>query len=176
MGIDIRRIAADEWRVLRELRLAALADSPEAFGQPLSEAAAQPDSEWISASRAASSGDRRAWFIAWDRDRPVGLVQARRRPPDDCLVFSMWVSPAVRRAGVGRLLLDEVDRWAASWGARAVVLWVAAGNDAATRFYERIGFVGLPTGPDAQAGAAYGAAAMTRPIRPADQRGASGAG
>lgn len=175
MGIEIRRIAANEWRVLRELRLAALADAPEAFGQPRAEAAAQPDSEWISTARAASSGDRRTWLIAWDGAAPVGLVQARRRPPDDCLVFSMWVSPAVRRAGVGRMLLDAVDRWAASWGARSVVLWVAGGNDAAARFYERIGFVPVPAGPDAQAGAAYGASAMTRPIRAADEASPSGA-
>jgi ribosomal protein S18 acetylase RimI-like enzyme len=164
MSIAIRRIDASEWRALRELRLAALADSPEAFGQPLADAAVQPDSEWISAARAASSGDRRAWFIAWDGAVPVGLVQARRRPPDDCLVFSMWVSPIARRAGLGRMLLDEVDRWASGWGARSVVLWVAGGNDAATRFYERIGFTVVADGQDAEAGMIYGASAMCRPI------------
>lgn len=164
MAITVRRLGADEWRLLRRLRLAALSDAPHAFGQALADAATQPDDEWVSAARASSSGDRRAWFVAYDEDRPVGLVQARRRPPDECLVFSMWVDPAARRSGAGRALLQGVDEWAAGWGGRRVVLWVVAGNDGALSFYRRIGFRLLESGEDADSGAAYGALALSRPI------------
>jgi GNAT superfamily N-acetyltransferase len=164
MTLDIQRLRADQWPLLRELRLAALRDAPAAFGQSIENALAQPDDEWISAARSASAGDRRAWFVALLDGRAVGLVQARRRLPHDCLVFSMWVAPRARRAGAGRALLEAVDTWAGRWGARRVVLWVIAGNDAAMRFYLDIGFEPLEAGEDAESGALYGALALDRPI------------
>jgi GNAT superfamily N-acetyltransferase len=103
----------------------------------------------------------------------VGLVQARRRPPTDCLLFSMWVASAARRSGTGSQLVDAVANWGREWGARRVVLWVIAGNEAAMRFYDRIGFKVLDAGPDAQSGYAYGAIAMDRPI---DQSSATSSG
>jgi GNAT superfamily N-acetyltransferase len=166
MPTIIRRLREDEWLLLRDVRLAALRDAPEAFGQPLENAAAQPASEWQSMARAAARGDRRAWFVAELEERAVGIVQARRRAPHDCLVFSMWVAPDARRAGVGRGLLRAVDDWAGGWGARQVVLWVIAGNETALGFYRRLGFRVLDGGPDVESGAAYGALALSRPISP----------
>lgn len=171
--MEIRRIGADEWSLLREMRLASLLDAPEAFGQRHENAAAEPESEWRSAARASSSGDRRAWFIASAGSgaarRDVGLVQARRRPPNDCLLFSMWVAPGARRTGAGRLLVDAVGAWAASWGGRRVVLWVFGANEGALRFYERIGFKVLSDGPDVESGRSFGALAMERPIGPPNE-------
>jgi len=94
----------------------------------------------------------------------LGLVQARRRPPEDCLVFSMWVAPAARRGGVGAALIGVVAQWARGWGAQRIVLWVFGANDGALRFYERIGFHVLAEGPDAESGRAFGALAMELPI------------
>jgi ribosomal protein S18 acetylase RimI-like enzyme len=164
MAVEIIRIQPSQWRELRELRLASLADSPDAFGQRLEEATRQPDDEWRAIARAAAEGDRRVWLIAWDGDRPIGLVQGRRRPPSDCLLFSMWIAPAARRGGHGRSLVDAVERWGAAWGAERVVLWVIAGNAGAIEFYRRIGFSVIESGPDAESGAAYGALAMERAI------------
>jgi GNAT superfamily N-acetyltransferase len=164
MSLVIRRLRAQEWPMLRDLRLAALADAPAAFGQPLKDAAAMPEAEWKATARNSGEGDRRAWFIGLLDERPVGLVQARRRAPHDCLVFSMWVAPEARRAGVGRRLLSMVEEWAAGWGARRIVLWVVEGNGGAQRFYERIGFGLIEDGPDSSSGALYGALAMERPL------------
>ena len=171
--IRIRRIAVDDGPVLRDLRLRSLADAPEAFGQPLEEAAGQPAAEWASAARVAAAGERRAWLIA-ERVGPagdgapltVGIVLGRRRPPDTLLIFSMWVDPTVRRAGVGAALIAAAEQWASAWGARRSVLWVFAANEPAIRFYLRIGFRTDIEGEDARAGAAYGALAMSRPIAP----------
>src|ERR671917_264257 len=55
--VTVRRIRADEGPLLRDLRLRALADAPEAFGQALQDAQAQPDAEWTQAARQASGGD-----------------------------------------------------------------------------------------------------------------------
>ncbi len=166
--MEVRRIRADEWPLLRELRLASLLDAPEAFGQRYEHAAAEPENEWRSAARASASGDRRAWFIVQAGDNAtadnMGLVQARRRPPADCLVFSMWVGLSARRGGLGRALIDAVAEWARGWGAQRIVLWVFGANDGALRFYERLGFRVLPEGNDAEAGRSFGALAMERPV------------
>ncbi len=166
--MDVRRIQPADWALLREMRLASLLDAPEAFGQRYENAASEPEAEWRSAARASSSGDRRAWFIARAGSgadaRDVGLVQARRRPPDDCLLFSMWVAPAARRTGAGRLLVNAVATWAGGWGGKRVVLWVFGANEGALRFYERLGFSVLPTGPDADSGRSFGALAMELPV------------
>jgi GNAT superfamily N-acetyltransferase len=179
-GVSVRRIKANEGPLLRRLRLASLADAPEAFGERLSHAEEQSNGAWAAFARAASRGDRRAWFIAELRDPgattrvPVGLVQARRRPPDSCLLFSMWVDPAARGRGVGRALLDAVDTWGSGWGAREIVLWVFESNRSAIRLYETSGFEHLTSGPDAEAGVAWQALAMRRlvePAKPAARRG-----
>jgi GNAT superfamily N-acetyltransferase len=164
MSVVVRRIKPADWQTLRELRLQSLLDAPEAFGQTHGHAAAIPDSEWQQNARASSTGDARLWLVASIDDAQVGLVQARRRAPDDCLVFSMWVAPGARRAGVGAMLIDALADWAAGWGARRLVLWVFGANEGAHRFYERIGFTIVPDGPDAESGKSFGAFAMERPI------------
>jgi GNAT superfamily N-acetyltransferase len=167
-ALEIRRITPADWALLREMRLASLLDAPEAFGQRYENAASEPESEWRSAARASSTGDRRAWFIAragvGADARDVGLVQARRRPPEDCLLFSMWVAPVARRSGAGRLLVNAVAAWAAGWGGKRVVLWVFGANEGAMRFYERLGFKIVADGPDAESGRSFGAFAMELPI------------
>lgn len=166
MAITVRRITADDWPTLRELRLRSLEDAPDAFGQRYDDAAAEPDEEWQQNARASSDGDRRAWFIAYEElGPPAGLVQARRRPPEDCLLFSMWVAPSARGKGVGRALVNAVGDWSARWGAGRIVLWVFGANVGAQRFYERLGFRLLSGGPDAESGAAHGALAMERGTR-----------
>ena len=44
----IRALGADEWRVYRDLRVRALADSPDAFGRTLAEEDGRLDTEWSS--------------------------------------------------------------------------------------------------------------------------------
>jgi GNAT superfamily N-acetyltransferase len=157
----LRRIRADEGPLLRDLRLRSLADAPQAFGQSPDDAAGRSEADWQAQARAASQGDRRAWFIAEVSETPVGLVLARRRPPDDALIFSMWVEPEHRRAHVGERLIEAVRDWALGWGCRRMVLWVFAANEPAIRFYDRLGFRTEVEGPDADSGRAYGALAMS---------------
>jgi GNAT superfamily N-acetyltransferase len=160
----IRRIKPTEWQLLRELRLRSLLDAPEAFGQTYANASAIENSEWQQNARGAARGDSRTWLVANLNGADVGLVQARRRAPDDCLVFSMWVAPEARRSGVGRLLLDAVADWAQTWGAHRIVLWVVGANEGAHRFYDDVGFRVLSEGPDAESGNTFGAFAMERLI------------
>ena len=178
-GFHVRRIGPEEGPRLKTLRLRALAEEPEAFGESVAEAEARDEAEYAARARSASGGDRRAWFLAeaapeaplnGEQARSVGaatsvgLAMGRRRPPDECMVFSVWVADAARGQGVGRALVEAVADWSRAWGARRLVLWVYRTNRGAIRFYERLGFRVEIAGPDAELGAPHDALAMHRVI------------
>lgn len=167
-SIFIRRIAPNEGPVLRDLRLRSIAESPEAFGQSLDEARTRPEIEWWRSARQASHGENRTWLIAEEAGRTIGLVQGRKRRPATLMLFSMWVDPTARRLGVGRMLIESLEAWAADWRAGETLLWVMIDNLAAIEFYRELGFESLSRGQDADAGARFGAVAMRRAI---DARG-----
>ena len=50
------------------------------------------------------------------------------------------VSPGERRAGLGGILLGELERWAHAKGARSMMLHVWVGNEGARRFYGQQGY------------------------------------
>jgi ribosomal protein S18 acetylase RimI-like enzyme len=162
--IRIRRIAPTDGLTLRDLRVRSIAESPNAFGQPLAEALARPDLEWQRSARQASHGEDRTWLIAEETGRTVGIVQGRRRRPSTLMLFSMWVDPSARRLGVGRMLIGALETWASGWQARETLLWVMADNHRAIEFYRGLGFDTVDRGPDAQSGARFGAIAMRRTI------------
>jgi len=145
--VEVRVAQPDEWAVVRDVRLAALAEAPDAFASTLSRETGQAEASWR--SRIAA----RPWFLAWLAGRPAGLVamfpeQApltgpNSAPPDWHLV-SMWVRPEARGEGVAGRLVRAVLAHARAAGAAQVTWWVAIGNDRARAFYQRMGFV--PTG------------------------------
>jgi ribosomal protein S18 acetylase RimI-like enzyme len=134
---------AGDWEALRQLRLRALADAPDAFASTLEEEVAFPDEVW---RRRAEGGPESANFIAREGGVDVGLAAVFAEPdvPGRMHLVSMWVDPRYRRRGVARALVDQAVRWAAERRAREVILGVADQNTAARRLYERLGF--RPTG------------------------------
>ena len=138
----VRRVRADDGPVLKTVRLAALADSPSAFGSSYAAEVDQPDDHWTWRAELGAAGERSVTFFAIVDGSVVGLIAAYR--PDGAgpsvELVSMWVSPAQRRAGIAAKLVDAVERWAHDTGATTVELWVTRGNDAAVRLYEAAGF------------------------------------
>jgi RimJ/RimL family protein N-acetyltransferase len=132
--VRVGRAIAEDWPLLREVRLRALAESPDAFGSTLAREELFTDEDWRMWQKSA------AWFTALDGERPVGLVGGRSDPAEWFLI-AMWVAPEVRGQGVGGQLVDAVAREAARNGASAVTLQVNDRNAAARRVFERLGFV-----------------------------------
>jgi len=168
-GIRIRRLRAGEGPLLRAVRLRSLAESPDAYGQTLAEAAAEPEATWAEQARTGARGDRRTWLVAERTDaglpRPVvGVATGRRRVPETLLIFSVWVAPEIRGTGTGRALIDACEAWGRSWGASRTLLWVVRGNAVALGFYAALGFVREDGTEDAARGAGFDAWALTRPI------------
>ena len=142
MTTTVRRVRPDEWTALREVRLAALADSPGAFGSIHAAEADLADDFWIERAERSSTGTDIATFLARLDRRVIGLVTAYRveHAPTSVELVSMWTAPDDRRSGAGRFLVGAVAGWAIAGHASDVGLWVMRGNTAAQRFYESLGF------------------------------------
>lgn len=145
--VAVRPLEADEWELLRHLRLAALVDSPLAFASSLEREAAFDEKTW----RARIETSR--YFVATCGEHAVGiacLIPAHEPDADaqgspvfvrtDLELVSMWVEPTSRRRGVGAALAAAARSHAEKEGATGVVLWVAEGNEAAASFYRSLGF------------------------------------
>lgn len=128
---------------MRDLRLAALADTPDAFAATLATETGQPEAEWRARIGALP------WFLGFRDGQPAGLIAAlppRPGPDQDGTwhLVSMWVSPDARGSGLADRLVGAVTGHASRAGAAQVTLWVAVGNERARAFYRRMGFT--PTG------------------------------
>lgn len=134
---EIRRVAADEWTTVPDIRLTALKDSPDWFWATYHEEAEKDETWW---RRFIEVG---AWFVAFDDENPVGIAAAiRGSDSDECdrQAISMWVAPQARKAGIGRRLIESLKEWARSERLRQLQLDVTDSNDAALRLYQRCGF------------------------------------
>ena len=142
MEAFVRRVRTDEGPLLKSVRLAALTDSPSAFGSSYAAEADLPDEHWTDRAMLGAAGERSATFFGIVDESVVGLVSAYR--PDraglSAELVSMWVSPAHRRAGIAAELVTAVVVWAHQTGMASVELWVTRGNDAAVLLYEMAGF------------------------------------
>jgi ribosomal protein S18 acetylase RimI-like enzyme len=139
--VEVRRVTRHEWEALRDVRLRALADAPDAFGTTYEEAMARPDEWWRDWAAKSAESDTQAMALAWDDDRPFGLAGVFATDDGAWQVISMWVDPSARDRGAGRALLDAVVAWARDQdNGRPIRLSVTDGNDDARRLYERYGF------------------------------------
>ena len=88
-----------DWQDYREIRLAALKDTPSAFAATWQQEAALTESLWMERAQRSEEGDTATIVVAVDDDgRWVGLAGGYR-PGDrgaDAELISMWVAPDCR--------------------------------------------------------------------------------
>jgi len=142
----IREATEDEWERIRDVRLRALRDAPDAYGSTFDREATAVEGDWRSWITGWEGADRQVLFVAEEGDawRGLALGVRWREHPDPANLYAMWVAPQARRAGVGRALVEAVCAWAEEEGASTVHLCVTDSNEGAAAMYQRCGFV--PTG------------------------------
>lgn len=137
--MDVEVLAADDWEILRDVRLRALKDSPAAYMSTYDEVAAWTEERWRHSFVTA------VWVVIRSERRIIAVASSLRAtggPLSERYIESVWVEPGHRRSGVLREILrhlaerePEVEDW---------FLWVLDGNADARAVYERLGFA--PTG------------------------------
>lgn len=145
MGYRVRALSAKEWRQLRELRLAALADplASVAFVTGYAWAAEQPESYWRRRAAAGEGRDDSVIVIGEDISNGdwVGMVAVQREGAADAELLSVYVRPEHRGTGLAAELVKAAATWVwAAPGAQTLRLWVHQDNRRAEAFYQRMGF------------------------------------
>jgi len=145
--MEIRRIRADEGLLLKALRLRALADSPMAYGSTLAREQVYPDALWHERAAIGAAGDKVMTVVAEHDERllgmAIGLAPEVENLPYPTMV-GVFVDAAVRRQGVGAVLVEKVIDWARARGSAQLLIWITDGNEPALALYRRAGF--RPTG------------------------------
>ncbi|GAA1681385.1 GNAT family N-acetyltransferase [Kribbella yunnanensis] len=145
MTVQVRRLAEDDWGILREVRLRALLEAPDSFYQTYGGSVALTEEDWRSRLRATD----KVSMLAESDGRPAGMVVGApagpdERDPDAALMLSMWVDPEFRGQRVADALTTELLVWSREQQYKRLLLWVYAAAPRAAAFYRRAGFE--PTG------------------------------
>lgn len=142
MTVRLEPITEANALAFKSVRLAALQDSPTAFESVYANELLIPDEKWI--ERACNwGGSKSRAFLANNAGCYCGIAAGTVDPKDtsQAYLLSMWVAPAHRQRGVGRLLVNAVLDWASTTTATKIILDVTTNNHGAVTFYESLGFV-----------------------------------
>jgi ribosomal protein S18 acetylase RimI-like enzyme len=137
-ALVIRQLTPADATDYRAIRLAALKESPEAFGSTYESEAARPMSGW--GERLAAPGA----FAAYVDGKIVGMarfVQDAGSPKErhKGAIYAMYVAPEARGLGLGSALLEAlIDH--ASTVVEQLRLSVVDTNEAAIGLYQKHGF------------------------------------
>jgi DNA-binding MarR family transcriptional regulator/GNAT superfamily N-acetyltransferase len=82
--------------------------------------------------------------LAWLRERPVGCGALKFHRDQPAELKRMWIAESARGLGVGRRLLGELERLAATHGARTVRLETNRTLSEAIGLYRSAGYVEVP--------------------------------
>jgi GNAT superfamily N-acetyltransferase len=155
----VRATTMTDWQALREIRLQALLDAPDAFGSTHAREAAFGEDEWR--RRASRDGS----FIAFLPEVcPAGLGGGYLAEREVVELIGMFVRPQARGRGVGEAVIDAVAGWARQQGASTVHLWVTETNKHARLLYERCGFTVTAERQPLPSDPALGELGMIRPL------------
>lgn len=138
----VRRLTPSDAPALRQLRLDALRETPEAFGSSYEEEHTLTLDDfraWI------APADDSAMFGAFADGALAGIIgvarQRRLKVRHKAHIWSVYVAPAWRGQGLARQLMQAaLGHAGAMRGVRTVQLSVTANNAAARRLYASLGF------------------------------------
>lgn len=134
--INVRDLTESDWPTYRELRLAALQESPGAFVGTYADESQQNDEFWRNRIGQAHR------FVAERETAPVGVVGlgAHGDDPEDGEVFDLWVTPDARASRVAMTLVATAARQAADEGRTRLFFWVLSESAPAIAFAGNFGF------------------------------------
>ncbi|MCA8960015.1 MAG: GNAT family N-acetyltransferase [Planctomycetes bacterium] len=147
--MTVRRLLSADAEQFQAVRLRGLSEWPTAFASSAEEEAGTPLT--VVAERLEDNPDG-AMFGRFDGERLLGVVgvqrEAMKKLAHKAVVWGMYVIPEARRSGVGRALLRQALRYAATeLGVEQVQLGVNTTNRAALELYRSAGFEVFGTEP-----------------------------
>jgi GNAT superfamily N-acetyltransferase len=136
--VMVREATPEDWRAMRDTRLAALREARHAFASTAEREAAYSEQKWRAWTQVSGRGVMYLAGVA-GLPEPAGIagVVVADGPAD---LIAMWVRPAARGQKVGEALIQATADWARARGFSTLYLWVTESNAPARHLYERCGF------------------------------------
>jgi RimJ/RimL family protein N-acetyltransferase len=138
--IAIRVLQEEDWPRYREVRLAALQESPNSFTANFDEESGRDEEYWRQRMH------RSTRFLAERDGAASGVVSLGRSDGDPTTgeIFGLYVTPAARNTGTSWRLVQAAADQAKVLGYRQIHYWVGTENARAIAFAANFGF--RPTG------------------------------
>jgi RimJ/RimL family protein N-acetyltransferase len=130
-------LSPDEWSRLRDIRLASLLESPEAFGSSYEREIAFTEKEWRELFNLNS------YLVASIDGKDIAIMFLEKLRGDfgaTCWVGGCWSNPQFRGIGALRSMFDYVDSVKDQRGWQIQGLGVFIVNESAITAYEKLGF------------------------------------
>ena len=141
LKIIIREANVADAAALRELRLEALQDRPEAFGSDYEKESKDGVADW---EKKLTGQPDNAIFVAVAGSALVGMTGIGRNKHTKMkhggYIWGVYVQPAWRGKNISGQLIEACVRWSAARSMKFVKLGVVATNPAAINSYIRSGF------------------------------------
>ncbi|HLK46789.1 MAG TPA: GNAT family N-acetyltransferase [Bryobacteraceae bacterium] len=115
-----------------------------ALNAELSAAFPEPGANHFSLSEAQVALGDGAFLIAYADDGPVGCGAVRQIDETTAELKRMYVDPSARGRGIGRALVEALEREARLLGVTRVVLETGTRLAPAIRLYEGMGYARIP--------------------------------
>ena len=140
LDVTIRLLGEDEWRLYREVRLAALREAPAAFVARFADEESHTDNFWRERMM------RSCRIVAERGDEPIGMVclALSDEDPETGEVFGLWTAPTARGQRIAWDLVTAACKQAAEEGCTRLYFWAGSDNASAIGFASSFGF--RPTG------------------------------
>ena len=128
-------LAPAQWELVREMRLAALSESPHAFLGIIRKESSFDESDWRNTFKSAS------WHGFFVACAIVGIAKSSilAEHPEERYVESFWVRPDHRKRQVGRRMLQSIVDEARREQRRVIRLSVLRRNQSAIDAFYRLG-------------------------------------
>ena len=137
MSIEIITATVNDVDRLRALRLAALKDTPDAFGAKYEDEVEKPISEWQDRLKNTN------WCFVVADGVDVGLLAVDRAEKDrnsDCWLSSWWIHQDHRGSGIPKLMLNWLEQLCIEKKWEKIGLGVWPDNLRAIAAYKKLGF------------------------------------
>jgi ribosomal protein S18 acetylase RimI-like enzyme len=137
MSIEIVTATVNDFDRLRALRLAALKDTPDAFGAKYEDEAEKPILDWQNRLKNTN------WCFVVADGVDVGLLAVDRAEKDrnsDCWLSSWWIHQDHRGSGIPKLMLNWLEQLCIEKKWEKIGLGVWPDNLRAISAYKKLGF------------------------------------
>jgi GNAT superfamily N-acetyltransferase len=140
--IEVKRIQPHQGELLRELRLQALQNAPDAFLENYDSASQKSLEYWQASAQKHATSPQAANFLGYLNGKPAGMIGANiiDHEPDIVNLCALWIAPEARLQALGKALVEHVILWAKQDRVSKLRLWVNRENASAAQFYRCCGF------------------------------------